>query len=111
MVVGSFGTWPVATVLATLGVILAALYVLIAYQKIFTGPPGEAVAGTADLSGREKWVVGPLVALLLVLGFYPAPGLDLVRAPADVTMEQVGVTDPAPTVLGAGDTPTDGSEK
>ncbi len=111
VIVGSFATQPVATVLATLGVILAALYVLIAYQKIFTGPAGAGLEGIRDLGGREKWVVGPLIALLLVLGFYPAPALDLVSDPADVVLEQVGVADPEPTLLGAAGTQTDGSDQ
>ena len=108
VIVGSFATQPVATVLATLGVILAALYVLIAYQKIFTGPVGGGLTTTPDLCGREKWVIGPLVALLLVLGIFPGPALDLVSDPAGVVLDMVGLADPEPT-LGAF-TPIDGSD-
>ncbi|WP_149203967.1 NADH-quinone oxidoreductase subunit M [Actinotalea subterranea] len=96
VLVGTFTTNKPAAIVATLGVVLAALYVLLTYQKVFTGPVRDDLATTPDLSTREKWVVGPLIAAMLVLGFYPAPALDLVRAPADVTLEQVGVTDAAP---------------
>jgi len=46
-------------------------------------------------------VVGPLIALLLVLGFYPAPAIDLVRAPAVVTLERVGIADVPVAATGA----------
>ena len=46
-----------------------------------------------DLIAREKWVVAPLLGLMLVFGFLPGPALDLVRPPATVTLDQVGVQD------------------
>jgi NADH-quinone oxidoreductase subunit M len=70
------------------------------------------LATTPDLSAREKWVVGPLLAAMLVLGFYPAPALDLVRDPAQTSLEQVGVDDTTPTVGAASTTTTnDGSDQ
>lgn len=90
VLVGTFSANRPAAVVATLGVVLAALYVLLTYQRIFTGPPrGDALA-TRDLSAREKWVVGPLIAAMIVLGFYPGPALDLVREPAAVSVAEVG---------------------
>ena len=47
----------------------------------------------ADAGTRERWVVAPLLALMVVFGFVPGPALDLVRPPASVTLEQVGVQD------------------
>ncbi len=82
---------------ATLGIILAALYILLMYQRMMTGPKPESAAGTRDLSHREKWVVAPLVALLLVLGFYPKPVLDVINPAVTKTMQPTNVTDPAPT--------------
>jgi NADH-quinone oxidoreductase subunit M len=98
VLVGTFGANRPAAIVAATGVVLAALYVLLAYQRIFTGPTREGLADIPDLSLRERWVVGPLIALMLVLGFYPAPALDLVRDPAAVTMTQVGVADVTPTI-------------
>ena len=86
VLVGTFETNKAAAVVATLGVVLAALYILLTYQRIFTGPVRADAAVVPDLSTREKWVVGPLIAAMLVLGFYPAPALDLVREPAEVTV-------------------------
>jgi NADH-quinone oxidoreductase subunit M len=100
--VGTFAEHKVVAVVATLGVVLAAIYVLLTYQRIFTGAPSTtlrpAPADVRDLSMRARWVVGPLIAAILVLGFWPGPALDLVRAPAQATREAVGVDDPPPVV-------------
>ena len=97
VLVGSFATQPAAAVVAALGVVLAALYILWMYQRAFTGPVTAGVQGLPDASARERWVIGPLVAVMLVLGFVPGPALNLVRPAAQVTITQVGVTD-APAV-------------
>ncbi|MDR3202118.1 MAG: NADH-quinone oxidoreductase subunit M [Bifidobacteriaceae bacterium] len=89
VIAGAFQTNAAAAVIAALGVILAALYILIAYQKIFTGPVREDLALTPDLGGRELWAVGPLIALMLVLGFYPSPALDVLRDDAAATVQSV----------------------
>ncbi len=96
--VGTFQRYPVAAVIATIGIILAALYILLTYKRMATGPVPESAAGTLDLGGREKWVVGPLIALFLVLGFYPKPALDLINPAVSTTLGRMGVSDPAPVV-------------
>lgn len=101
VLIGTFSRSGPAAVVAVGGVVLAAIYVLLTYQRIFTGPVRDELRSTPDLSAREKWVIGPLIALLLVLGFYPAPALDLVREPATITLEQVGVDDVPTAVTGA----------
>jgi len=93
VLVGTFARSGPAAVVAVIGVVLAALYVLITYQRVFTGPQRPELADTRDLSARERWVVGPLIALMVVFGFYPAPMVDLVREPSLVTLEDVGVED------------------
>jgi len=77
VLLGTFAVAPWMAIVAVLGVVLAALYILLAYQRVFTGPPSPEHAGMADLGGREKLVMGVLIAAMLVLGFYPAPVLDL----------------------------------
>ncbi|MGP7959665.1 NADH-quinone oxidoreductase subunit M [Sanguibacter sp. A247] len=91
VLIGSFGTYPVAVIVSAFVVILAALYVLLMYQRMFTGPEQEHLTGLPDMVGREKWVVAPLLVALLVLGFYPRPALDLVEAPADVTVSTIAL--------------------
>ena len=63
-------------VVATAGVVLAALYLLWAYQQAFHHEPDEANANVRDLSWREVVVVAPLIGLIVVLGVYPKPVLD-----------------------------------
>jgi NADH-quinone oxidoreductase subunit M len=101
VLVGSFATQPAAAVVAATGVVLAAIYILWTYQRVFTGPVRPELAGLPDASARERWVIGPLIAVMLVLGFYPAPALDLVRPPAQVTIDHVGVADQPAAVEGS----------
>ena len=63
-------------VVATFGVVLAALYLLWAYQQAFHHEPDEANAHVPDVSWREGAVVAPLIALIILLGVYPKPVLD-----------------------------------
>jgi NADH-quinone oxidoreductase subunit M len=63
-------------VVATTGVIFAALYLLWAYQQVFHGTPDEDTKHTRDLSWREGVVIAPLVLLIIFLGVYPKPVLD-----------------------------------
>jgi NADH-quinone oxidoreductase subunit M len=160
VLLGTYPTYPVAAVLATLGIILAALYILLMYQRTMQGPlrlpagmvpppgadrghevegvhegavadssgrgtgvPGQtgpegdlgpqagggvatavrpATAGRAgrvfrDLRGREVLAVAPLIALMLLLGFYPKPLTDVITPAVQHTLQDVGREDPAPT--------------
>jgi NADH-quinone oxidoreductase subunit M len=100
--VGTFQRYQVAAVIATVGIILASLYILLTYKRMMTGPLPESAVGTFDLGVREKWVVAPLLALFLVLGFYPKPILDIINPAVRTTLAYVGATDPAPVVPVAG---------
>jgi NADH-quinone oxidoreductase subunit M len=84
-------------VIATLGIILAALYILLMYKRMMTGPKPELAEPVHDINLREKLVVAPLIVAFLFLGFYPKPALDLLNPAVSKTLEHVGVTDPAPT--------------
>jgi NADH-quinone oxidoreductase subunit M len=96
--VGTFQRYPVPAVIATIGIILAALYILLMYKRMATGPVPDSATGTRDAGGREKWIIAPLIALFLVLGFYPKPALDLINPAVSTTLGYMGVTDPAPVV-------------
>jgi NADH-quinone oxidoreductase subunit M len=119
VLIGSFPTRPVFTISATAGMILAALYILLMYQRTMHGPPhGVLMAeddgtapvpvgggGTAtlaaprrslrvrDLDRRELAVVTPLVALIIVLGVYPQPLLNLIEPAVSATMSDLGGSD------------------
>ena len=69
-------TWVAA--LATTGVILSAAYALWLYQRVIFGALEKpALAKLSDLSAREMLVLVPLVVLVIVYGFYPAPVFDV----------------------------------
>ena len=127
VLVGSFQTRPAAAVIATSGIILAALYVLLMYKKIMTGPPpsdliGERAHGrltatereqpeharrslVRDLSTREKLLATPLIGVILVLGFYPNLALNPINPAVDKSLSHV-LTTPA-----AGNAAAEGSSK
>ena len=100
VLIGTFTVNKVVAVIATAGIILAAAYVLWMVQRTTQGtlnPALEASPGMRrDLNLREKVVVAPLVALLLILGFYPKPVTDVINPAVQATMADVGATDPAP---------------
>jgi NADH-quinone oxidoreductase subunit M len=101
VLLGTFTRYPVAAVLATLGIILAALYVLLAYQRTMQGPlrlpAGTVAEKVRDLHLRESLAIAPLLALMIFLGFYPRPLVDVIAPAVEQTMADVGQTDPAPT--------------
>jgi NADH-quinone oxidoreductase subunit M len=96
VLVGTFTRYEVPAILATVGIILAAVYILWMYQRTMTGPAGDNVAGMPDLKARELWAVGPLIALIVVLGVYPKPVIDVINPAVHHTLVQVHSTDPVP---------------
>ena len=96
VLVGTFTRYEVPAVLATVGIILAAIYILWMYQRTMTGPVREELKTMPDLRPRELWAVGPLIALVVALGVYPKPVLDLITPAVHHTMVQVHSTDPVP---------------
>ena len=99
---GVFQRHQTAAIIATLGIVLAAVYVLHMYRRTMTGPTPASTAGVRDLSGREVAAVAPLIALILALGFFPQPVLNLVNSTSSWVMEHVGPSDPQATVTKAG---------
>ena len=90
------GTWRVsaaAALFAVLGVVIAAMYVLMPYQRVFTGAPAKGKEGLSDLGGRERAVMAPVVAAMLVLGIWSAP---LVSALTPIAND-AALGSPAPT--------------
>jgi NADH-quinone oxidoreductase subunit M len=104
VLVGTFTRYEAAAVIATGGIILASLYILLMYQRTMHGPAVEAVKGFRDLTTREAWVVAPVLAIIIALGFYPKPLLDVINPAVHRTMKQVGVTDPKPVVPAVAET-------
>ena len=76
-------------IISAVGVILAAVYLLWAFQRSFMGEPSGDNAKLVDLSVREVCCVVPLLALSLFLGLYPKPVLDRVEPSVKAVICQV----------------------
>jgi NADH-quinone oxidoreductase subunit M len=83
ILVGTFVTRRWWAVVGATGVILAAVYLLWAYQRVFHGEPDGENATIADMSLKERAVMLPLVALIVFLGVYPKPVLDRIEPSVD----------------------------
>ena len=94
VLIGSFAKYPVAAILGTTGIILAALYVLIAVQKSLHGETSAPSAGMVDLNLREKIAIAPVILVLVFLGFYPKPVLSVINPTTQTVMTHAGVSDP-----------------
>ena len=68
VLVGTFQRYQVAAVIATVGIILAALYILLMYKRMMTGPKPELADPVHDWNLREKLVVAPLIVAFVFLG-------------------------------------------
>ena len=79
----------VVTLVGTLGVIVAALYLLWAYQRVFHGPAEGANAEVADMTRWEIVVMLPLLAGILFLGIYPKPVLERIEPAVEVLIVQL----------------------
>ncbi len=99
VLVGTFERYTWVGVIATLGIVLAAIYVLLMYQRTMTGPTPDVVREKVfDLSGREVLAIAPLLVVIVALGFYPKPVLDVVNPAVARVMHAVNATDPPPQV-------------
>ena len=60
-----------------LTVIFGAVYMLRGYQKMMLGETNGRTLGFSDLTTNEKWVLIPICILIIAMGIYPKPILDL----------------------------------
>jgi NADH-quinone oxidoreductase subunit M len=87
---GTFRINSWVAVFATTGVILSAAYALWLYRRIIFGElEKESLRSLLDLSRREKAVIYPLVALVILFGVYPAPILDVTATSVEALVIQV----------------------
>ena len=86
---GAFQTFRVLTIVATLGIVLTAAYMLWTLQRVFLGQPNEKWASLPDINGRELFTLVPLAIIVLALGIYPSLLLDLMTSSLNHLVEVV----------------------
>ena len=94
VLVGTYTRYPVAAIIGTFGIVLAALYILIPVQRALHGPTMPGNEALSDLNLREKIAIAPVIALIIGLGFYPAPLLNIINPASTHIITQAGFTVP-----------------
>jgi NADH-quinone oxidoreductase subunit M len=89
VLIGSFERYPLVTVLATVGVILSACYMLWSVQRILFNPLRKENRGLPDLNWREAGMLIPLGAIIVWMGVYPAPFLKRMEPSLTRLVQQV----------------------
>jgi NADH-quinone oxidoreductase subunit M len=98
VLIGAYSRYWLAAAFGVTALVLSSIYILWLYQRVMNGPVREGNERIRDLVPREIVVVAPLIALLLVLGIYPKPVLDIINPAVGNTMTTIGQHDPAPIV-------------
>jgi NADH-quinone oxidoreductase subunit M len=79
VLLGAWQTHPIMTVFGAATAILTAGYLLWCFQRIYLGPPNEKYSLLPDLNFRETFMLVPLGAIVLILGWYPHAVLGLLQ--------------------------------
>lgn len=107
ILLGTYASFPLLGVVATTGVILSAIYMLVMFQKAMYGPVDRPEnRRLTDLSGTELGMFVPFIALIFLLGVLPAPVLNQMKESVNRTVSAFGVSSVAPPVLGERAVPT-----
>jgi NADH-quinone oxidoreductase subunit M len=90
-IMGGYETYPVQGVLAALGIILSAMYMLYMLARVIFGPVERtAYAGATDAGPVEMAAVVPLAVLLLALGIFPALLISVQRPAVEAVLSAIG---------------------
>jgi NADH-quinone oxidoreductase subunit M len=96
VLLGTFAVNKSVAVVATLGIVLAAVYILWMYQRTMTGEPSDEVRATvSEITPREIAAVAPMIAIIIALGIFPQAALSLISPTVATVQDYVSVTDPA----------------
>ncbi len=95
VLLGTFITHRWWAIVGSTGVILAAVYLLWAYQRVFHGVPEGENATMLDMNLREKAMMAPLLLVIVFLGVYPRPVLARIQPSVDHLIAHVQHSDPA----------------
>ncbi len=77
--IGTFAAFKTIAIISALGLIIGAAYVLWMLQRVFLGPKNDKYDDLPDINGREMFTLVPIGILVLLLGVYPMPVLNLMK--------------------------------
>jgi NADH-quinone oxidoreductase subunit M len=97
VLIGAFNVYRLITILAVSGVVITAAYCLWTVQRVFLGPLNPKYATLPDISRREMFTMLPLAAIVVILGVYPMPVLNMI----DVSLSHI-IEGLSPTPFTAG---------
>jgi NADH-quinone oxidoreductase subunit M len=78
--IGAFRTYQTLTIIAVITIVLTAGYMLWVLQRVFLGPLPDKWKDLKDMNGRETLMLVSLAAIVIFLGVYPSPILDLMNS-------------------------------
>ena len=109
VLIGSYQRWPVAAVVAVIGIVLSSLYILIMYKRVAQGPAADGVRDMRDVLPRELVAFAPIIVLILAVGVFPKPVFEVVNPAVERSLSFVHVdpVDPDVPVDSAGSTSTE----
>lgn len=77
---GAFESFRWITIISVTGIIITAAYILWTIQRVFLGNTPEKLLELKDLTAREYIMFIPLIVLIILLGIYPAPAIELMNS-------------------------------
>ncbi len=92
VLIGTFERYPIPAIIGTIGIIFAALYILIPVQRALHGPTTPGNENLTDLTLRETVSIAPVIAIIIFFGFYPQPLLDVINPAATATLSALEFT-------------------
>ncbi|MBI4548888.1 MAG: NADH-quinone oxidoreductase subunit M [Ignavibacteriae bacterium] len=87
---GAFQSFRWITIASTVGIVLTAGYMLWTLQRVFLGTLPERWKTLPDINGRELFTLVPLAVIVIVLGIYPSPAIDLLTSAVNTLVDVVG---------------------
>jgi NADH-quinone oxidoreductase subunit M len=81
------GTTRILAIISTLGILLGAAYMLWTLQRVYLGTLNEKWKDLTDLTTREYLMLVPLTIIIIFLGVYPSPMLNLMNASANAMVK------------------------
>jgi len=80
------------TIASTLGIILTAAYMLWTLQRVFLGTLPEKWKSLSDINGRELFTLIPLAVIVIFLGIYPSPAINLMTSAVNTLVSVITQT-------------------